>query len=86
MGGGNYRDPLPQLGIQSGQPAVPRRHSAGAGGHGTVIDSVWTYLDTTEERLTAGAQWPETELVFITASGGFLQPRNIDRMFHSHPA
>jgi integrase len=36
-----------------------------------------------EERFTAGAQWRETGLVFTTASGGFLEPRNINRMFHS---
>ncbi|MGO8772226.1 MAG: tyrosine-type recombinase/integrase [Mycobacterium sp.] len=36
-----------------------------------------------EERFTAGAQWRNTGLVFTTASGGFLEPRNINRMFHS---
>jgi integrase len=36
-----------------------------------------------EERLTAGAQWRETGLVFTMASGGFLEPRNINRTFHS---
>ena len=36
-----------------------------------------------EERFTAGAQWRETGLVFTTASGGFLEPRNINRVFHS---
>jgi integrase len=29
------------------------------------------------------AQWRETGVVFTTASGGFLEPRNINRMFHS---
>jgi hypothetical protein len=36
-----------------------------------------------EARFTAGAQWRDTGLIFTTASGGYLEPRNIDRMFHS---
>jgi integrase len=36
-----------------------------------------------EERFTAGAHWRETGLVFTTASGGFLEPGNISRTFHS---
>jgi hypothetical protein len=36
-----------------------------------------------EARFTAGARWRETGLVFTTANGGFLEPRNINRMFHS---
>lgn len=36
-----------------------------------------------EERFTAGAQWRNTGLVFTTASGGFLEPRNMNRMFHN---
>ena len=36
-----------------------------------------------EERFMAGAQWRDTGLVFTTASGGFLEPRNINRTFHS---
>lgn len=36
-----------------------------------------------EDRLTAKGQWRETGLVFTTASGGFLEPRNINRAFHS---
>jgi integrase len=35
-----------------------------------------------EERFTAGAQWRDTGLVFTTARGGFLEPRNVNRMFH----
>ncbi len=36
-----------------------------------------------EERFTAGAQWRNTGLVFTKASGGFLEPRNINRTFRS---
>jgi integrase len=36
-----------------------------------------------EDRLTAKGQWRETGLVFTTTSGGFLEPRNINRAFHS---
>ena len=36
-----------------------------------------------EERFTAGAQWRDTGLVFTTANGGYIEPRNINRMFHS---
>ncbi len=36
-----------------------------------------------EERFMAGAQWRDTGLVFTTAGGGFLEPRNINRTFHS---
>src|ERR1700738_5121123 len=34
-----------------------------------------------EERFTAGARWRDTGLVFTKASGGFLEPRNINRIF-----
>ncbi len=36
-----------------------------------------------EERFAAGSQWRETGLVFTTAHGGFLEPRNANRLFHS---
>lgn len=36
-----------------------------------------------EERFIAGVQWRDTGLVFTTASGGFLEPRNVNRTFHS---
>jgi integrase len=36
-----------------------------------------------EERLSAGSQWRETGLVFTTAHGGFIEPRNANRVFHS---
>ncbi len=35
-----------------------------------------------EERLAAGSRWRETGLVFTTAHGGFVEPRNANRMFH----
>ena len=35
-----------------------------------------------EERFAAGLQWHETGLVFTTAYGGFIEPRNVNRMFH----
>jgi integrase len=35
-----------------------------------------------EERFAAGSQWRETGLVFTTAHGGFMEPRNANRMFH----
>lgn len=36
-----------------------------------------------EERFIAGVQWRDTGLVFTTATGGFLEPRNVNRTFHS---
>lgn len=36
-----------------------------------------------EERFIAGVQWRDTGLVFTTAGGGFLEPRNVNRTFHS---
>jgi Phage integrase family len=35
-----------------------------------------------EERFAAGSQWRETGLVFTTAQGGYIEPRNVNRMFH----
>ncbi len=35
-----------------------------------------------EERFAAGSQWRDTGLVFTTAVGGFIEPRNVNRMFH----
>ena len=35
-----------------------------------------------EERLSAGSQWRETGLVFTTSHGGFIEPRNANRLFH----
>ncbi len=35
-----------------------------------------------EERVAAGSRWRETELVFTTALGGFVDPRNANRTFH----
>jgi integrase len=34
-----------------------------------------------EERFAAGKEWRETGLVFTTALGGFIEPRNVNRMF-----
>jgi hypothetical protein len=34
------------------------------------------------ERVAAGPQWRDTGLVFTTAHGGFVVPRNANRMFH----
>jgi integrase len=36
-----------------------------------------------EERIAAGADWRDTGLVFTTAHGGFIEPRNANRMFHN---
>lgn len=36
-----------------------------------------------KERLSAGSEWHDRGLVFSTATGGFLEPRNINRAFHS---
>jgi integrase len=36
-----------------------------------------------EERFSAGSQWRETGLVFTTAHGGYIEPRNTNRMFHT---
>jgi integrase len=36
-----------------------------------------------EERFSAGSEWRDTGLVFTTATGGFLEPRNINRAFHN---
>jgi integrase len=35
-----------------------------------------------EERFAAGPQWRDTGRVFTTAHGGYLEPRNVNRMFH----
>ncbi len=35
-----------------------------------------------EERMAAGSDWRDTGLVFTTAHGGFIEPRNANRMFH----
>jgi integrase len=35
-----------------------------------------------EERIAAGSCWRDTGLVFTTAHGGFIEPRNANRMFH----
>jgi integrase len=35
-----------------------------------------------EERVAAGSQWRETGLVFTTAHGGYIEPRNVNRLFH----
>lgn len=36
-----------------------------------------------KERFSAGSQWRNTGLVFTTTTGGFLEPRNINRAFHT---
>jgi integrase len=36
-----------------------------------------------EERIAAGSDWHDTGLVFTTAHGGFIEPRNANRMFHN---
>jgi len=36
-----------------------------------------------EERFSAGSEWQDTRLVFTTAMGGYLEPRNINRAFHN---
>jgi integrase len=36
-----------------------------------------------EERFAAGPRWCETGLVFTTSHGGFIEPRNANRMFHN---
>jgi integrase len=36
-----------------------------------------------EERLAAGSDWRDTGLVFTTTTGGFVEPRNANRLFHS---
>ncbi|HTY30480.1 site-specific integrase [Mycobacterium sp.] len=36
-----------------------------------------------EERFAAGSEWQDTGLVFTSATGGFLEPRNINRVFHT---
>jgi integrase len=35
-----------------------------------------------EERVAAGSLWRETGLVFTTAHGGYIEPRNVNRLFH----
>jgi integrase len=35
-----------------------------------------------EERFAAGSHWHETGVVFTTAFGGVIEPRNVNRMFH----
>jgi integrase len=35
-----------------------------------------------EERFTAGSQWRDTGLVFTTTHGGYVEPRNVNRLFH----
>ena len=36
-----------------------------------------------QERIVAGSRWRDTGLVFTTAQGGFIEPRNANRMFHN---
>lgn len=36
-----------------------------------------------EERIAAGHDWRDNGLVFTTAHGGFIEPRNANRMFHN---
>lgn len=36
-----------------------------------------------EERFSAGSGWRETGLTFTTALGGPIEPRNVNRMFHT---
>jgi integrase len=36
-----------------------------------------------EERFAAGSEWQDTGLVFTSATGKFLEPRNINRVFHT---
>ena len=35
-----------------------------------------------EERFAAGSRWRDTGLVFTTAHGGYVEPRNVNRIFH----
>jgi integrase len=35
-----------------------------------------------EECFMAGSQWRDTGLVFTTAVGGYVEPRNVNRLFH----
>jgi len=35
-----------------------------------------------EGRIAAGVDWRDAGLVFTTARGGFIEPRNANRMFH----
>ncbi|MGB7147120.1 tyrosine-type recombinase/integrase [Mycobacterium sp.] len=36
-----------------------------------------------QERFAAGSSWRDTGLVFTTAQGGFIEPRNANRIFHN---
>jgi hypothetical protein len=36
-----------------------------------------------QERFAAGSSWRETGLVFTTAQGSFIEPRNANRIFHN---
>jgi len=36
-----------------------------------------------QERFAAGSRWRETGLVFTTSQGGFIEPRNANRIFRS---
>jgi integrase len=36
-----------------------------------------------QERFAAGSSWRETGLVFTTADGGFIEPRNANRIFYN---
>ncbi len=35
-----------------------------------------------EERFVAGSRWRDTGLVVTGVQGGYLEPRNVNRMFH----
>jgi integrase len=43
-------------------------------------DEALRFLDAA--RIAAGSRWRDTGLVFTTAKGGFIEPRNANRMFH----
>jgi integrase len=36
-----------------------------------------------QQRLTAGAEWKDTNLIFTTETGGALEPRNVLRSYHA---
>jgi integrase len=43
---------------------------------------VHTVRQQREERMAAGSDWRDTGLVFTTAHGGYIEPRNANRTFH----
>lgn len=49
----------------------------------TGLITVKKVLTALQERLAAGSAWRDTDLVFATPQGGALEPRNVNRMFHS---